>query len=720
MSRKLFAAAGGCLVVFLAVSCGDDDVSRTDANIDVNPIIDGMFQCITPDSTACLDNVWNYCEPDGEFLRGATDDCPARGLVCVPQIGCAVCEPETRYCDGDDVVICNADGTGGDVVETCVLEEGDVCRSGECQNLCDLAIFDKSYQGCEFYAADLDNAAIGFGRDASSQQYAIVVSNPSPLPTEVWIEVNDAPYGSEPQIREVERLTILPGDLDVFRLPRREVDGSSSNQLCVPPGDGCPGSEVCVCGGGGPPCFCRVDAEASGLNDGVHSLLSSQAYRVRSQFPIIAYQFNPLDNVGVFSNDASLLLPTSAISSSYTVVGWPQTIADGDCDPSMPSCVAVDFDPTVDDEDLRAFLTILGGPDPATVDLTLGTRVVKVIGNEAQGIPAVLGAGAEVSVELGPFDVLNLETDGLNGDFTGSLIESTMPVAVFVGSEASDAPRFDTYSTRLCCADHLEEQLFGNETLGSSFMIARMPTRGASLNRAFINPDIDQVAEVNEPEWVRVVATFPGETTLVTTLPPPDDRVTLAQYESIIFRASQDFILNALDNKPVAVMQTLPSQQAVGIPNYYPGGDPAIIAIPPREQYRRDYVFLTPDQYAFDYVVITADADTQVMLDGAPLDPLRCTTSPADGIERMIGDPPPEQVIYRCQLSFPEVGRICNPEEDPECTDEMVREQVRDGEQNDGVHSILATQPVGVVIYGFDAFVSYAYAAGLNLLPIPR
>ena len=45
---------------------------------------------------------------------------------------------------------------------------------------------------------------------------------------------------------------------------------------------------------------------------------------------------------------------------------------------------------------------------------------------------------------------------------------------------------------------------------------------------------------------------------------------------------------------------------------------------------------------------------------------------------------------------------------------------MRDGEQNDGVHTVLADAPVGVVIYGFDAFVSYAYAAGLNLKPIPR
>ncbi|MEM9069069.1 MAG: IgGFc-binding protein [Myxococcota bacterium] len=701
----------------LLVSCGDDDVSRLDAG-EPNPIVDGGFVCFTPESRACLGEVWNTCEQDGEFLRATPLDCASMDMQCVMGIGCSVCRPDTQFCRDGNVVRCNSAGDGFDLIDECDLAEGNVCRDGSCQNLCDIAIADKSYQGCEFYAADLDNAAIGAGRDASAQQYAIVVSNPSPLTTDVWIEINNAAYGEDAQVEEVTRVSLPPGDLEVFALPRREVDGSSSNQLCTPSSD-CPGTETCVCGGGGPPCFCRVSSDASGLNDGTHTALSSQAYRVRSQFPIIAYQFNPLDNVGVFSNDASLLIPTSAISTTYTVVGWPQTIADADCDPAMPSCRDIDFNPAEDDEDLRAFLTILGGPQRAVVDLTLGTRVVKVLGNEEQGIPAVLGAGAELSIELGPFDVLNLETDGLNGDFTGTRVEASMPVGVFVGSEASDAPRFDTYATRQCCADHLEEQLFGDEVLGTNFMIARMPRRTTSLNAAFVNPLVDSVAEVNEPEWVRVVAVANGQTTVTTTLPPPEDRIVLEQFESIILRASQDFLMNSLDGKPVAVLQTLPSQQAVGIPNIYPGGDPAIVAIPPTEQYRRDYVFLTPDQYAFDYVVITANADTEITLDGRELDPLRCETAPADGIERMVGDPPPEQVIHRCQLSFPDIGRLlCDRETDPDCEDGT--DNIEDGEQNDGVHTVVANDPVGIVVYGFDAFVSYAYAAGLNLKPIPR
>lgn len=721
-------------------ACDTGTPGRLDATVDASPFVDGGFVCWTLESRGCIGSVWHTCVENGEFLSTVTEDCSAqvgpdeRPLLCVMDLGCVVCDPGRRGCRGQDVVLCDDTGNDYELVETCELSEGNVCREGFCRNLCELAIEDRSYQGCEFYGADLDNASLGRGRDASAQQYSIVVSNPSPLPTDVVVEVNDAAYGDEPVIREVRRVTLAPGDLETLNLPRREVDGSSSNRVCASVGGACPVGESCVCGGGDPPsCFCRNSPTSDGMNDGTHTALSAAAYRVRSQFPIIAYQFNPLSNAGVFSNDASLLFPTSAIGTRYTVVGWPQTIADGDCDPVIdPTCADRDFG-----QDLRAFLTILGGSDGANVTVTLGDNVVRVVGNAAAGIDE--GApGSVIETVLRPFDVLNLETQGLNADFTGSVVEATAPVSVFVGSEASDAPRFDTYATRQCCADHLEEQLFSDDVLGASFMIARMPRRTVALNEAFLNPAVDSVAVVDEPEYIRVLAVSPGTTVLMTTLPPPWDRFELAQYEDVIITANQDFLLSTMNNVPVAVLQTIASQQVTGIPSYYPGGDPSIIAVPPIEQYRQEYVFLTPTLYAFDFVIITADADTRINLDGVPMTelferspvidpskPALCTRSAADGIERMPGDPPPQQVIYRCQFSFPEVGRLCDIELDPECDDNdggggRSRDNVREGVQNDGPHSILADAPVGITVYGFDAFVSYAYAGGLNLKPIPR
>lgn len=708
LSRFLTLCALCGVFLFTAISCGDDD-SPIRPNEDGGPVPDtSFFRCINIDSELCRGTEHLTCVPDGEFLRRETEDCATNDpqQLCIPNLGCRLCVPNEIGCRGQDVIICNAEGDGFEVQESCLPSEGNVCRAGACVTLCEAAAQDRSYEGCEFYGVDLDNAALGGGNDASSQQYAIVVSNPSNLATEVWVEVSDSAFEDGPAAREIDRETLLPGDLWTFNLPRREVDGSSSNQEC----DEellCPGSEVCVCGGGRPPCFCRVSEESTGRNDGTHSALSSQAYRVRSTLPIIAYQFNPLDNVNVFSNDASLLLPSTAVGRNYTVVGWPQTIADADCDPLDPACADIDFNTRVDDEDLRAFLTVVGTGENTEVSVTLGARAGRVW---RPGTDALMFSGDEYTVTLGEFDVLNLETDGLNNDFTGTQVAASQEVSVFIGGEASDAPRFDTYATRQCCADHLEDQLFSNSTLGSRFIIARMPPRTVALNNAFRDPIRDSVAEVNEPEWIRIQAISIGVTTVTTTLPPPDDRFTLELGESIILRADQDFTMTALGGRPIAVLQVLPSQNALGIPRRYPGGDPAIVTVPPREQYRRDYVFLTPNRYAFDFVVITADATADVLLDGEPPDPRRCTISPADGIVRLPGDPPPREVIYRCQLSFPDIANC--PEEEEGCEGGVL-----EGEQNDGVHTLIATEPVGVVVYGFDSFVSYAYAGGLNLTP---
>jgi hypothetical protein len=680
------------------VACRRDQMIPPDANSDARSFSDAGFFCQRPDTVDCLANdVFARCIPDGEFLQPEYVDCRAMGLICRP-MGCGVCNPGTRQCIDDRPSICNPEGTAWVPDAVCDLAGGEVCRSGRCANLCDLAAADRSYVGCEFFAVDLDNAAIGAGRDASAQQYAVVVSNPGFYPAEVTVEIDTAAAGETAVPRRIQRVTVPGGDLEILRLPRREVDGSSSLAICTSqPDDVCAPNESCWCTGGVRPggtatdCRCRTSPMGSGLNDGTHSALTSNAYRITSNVPVIAYQFNPLDNVGVFSNDASLLLPTSATGRTYTVVSWPQTIANSD----NP---AEDFDTSVTDEDLRAFLTVVGGTSGTMLHVALGDGAERVVGLEPG---TFYGPGDEFDVPLGPFEVLNLETQAFNGDFTGTLLTATENVSVFTGGEASDAPRFEDLSNRRCCADHLEEQLFPDSTLGRRFFIGRTPARSSALNRAFITTD--SVGEFNEPEYVRVVASARGITQIDTTLPPPNAFFELEQHQSVLIAADRDFEMNA--SQPVAVLQVLASQEATGIQNVYPGGDPSIIAVPPVEQYRSEYVFLTPLYYAFDFVTIVAAADTLILLDEEPLDPARCSSAPADGIVRMPGEAPPAWLVYRCQLSFPDVIGLPNV-------------RIEAGDQDDGYHTLRATDRVSIVVSGFDRFVSYAYAGGLNLDPI--
>jgi hypothetical protein len=570
-------------------------------------------------------------------------------------------------CNPDIVEACADDGSAYTQVKECGLDGPDVCYQGDCTDACKLAQTQNSYAGCLFYAADLDNAALDDLNNASAQQYAVVVANPQRVPVEVQVEQNDAPLGAATKAQLVERKLVPPGDLEVFKLPRREVDGSSKN----------------------------------GINDGTHSAVSSNAYRVMSTYPITAYQFNPLENVNVFSNDASLLLPTPALGTDYTVVGWPQTLGNSDT-PEQ------DFDHTSSKEDLRAFLTVLGVQPDTQLQIELGAKVVQVVG--APSVPRGK-PGDILPFTVGPFDVVNLETQGFNADFTGTHVHASSPVAVFVGSEASDVPMFGTYATRQCCADHLEEQLLPDSSAGVRFVIGRMPSRTRALNNAALPGAPLGVVEADEPEWIRIVTTRPGRTRIRTTLMGSDADFTLPERGDAILRADRDFIINA--DKPIHVLEALASQGVTGIPKQYPGGDPSIITVPPVEQFRRDYIFLTPDKYAFDFVTIVAPSDASIQLDGAPL-PDSCLAMPIAAMPHAPGDSDIEWVVHRCQLSFPEVtngssaGGLMGG-----AAPAVVH--VLAGDQHDGAHTIVSDHEISIIVYGFDRFVSYAYVGGLNL-----
>jgi hypothetical protein len=317
--------------------------------------------------------------------------------------------------------------------------------------------------------------------------------------------------------------------------------------------------------------------------------------------------------------------------------------------------------------------------------------------------PAGIAPGQEVELTLQPFEVMNLETGDFNADFTGSTIDSSEPVAVYVGSEASDAPFFSTLASRSCCADHMEEQVVPLRAVGKRYALGRMPNRSKAVQAAG-----GAIGIFAEPEFYRVVSVKPGPTAVTTTLPPPWSSFVLQGAGSVqTIAAYQDFVLTSTE--PVHVLDVVASQEAAGIPRGLTGGDPSITYVPPIEQWRSDYVLLTPDKYAFDFVVITAPFGANVFVDGLIVDGKVCEVGPGDGLTdeaRGKGKKPPF-VVYRCQLSFP----VIDPTKTPPAN-------VLPGRQNDGVHRVQSDFPVGVVVYGFDSFVSYAYAGGTQLLTI--
>lgn len=625
------------------------------------------------------------CSEEYEFFRVDERSCTAEGLLCVDQppyddcehrrelegeriIGCAECYPCAQACVRNQVSRCLPDGSGWEIISYCDTGRGEICDGGRCGNGCELAELYASNVGCEYYAVDLDNAVVRSG-SAAAQQFAVVLSNPSPLEAHVSVERCLAQPCQDEANRErvffggEDELVLNPDDLETLLLDPREVDGSPDGVF----------------------------------NEGTHTAVGPEAYRISSTAPIIVYQFNPYDNrIQVFSNDASLLIPTTALGREYTVLSWPQTIA---YTPANPE--------TNMDTDLRAFLTIVATEPDTSVRVELTADVVPS-GDDDPIIPR-RHAGETLELTLGQFDVLNLETgyyagrDSFNADFTGTKVVASAPVAVFTGSEAADVPSFKTLSTRYCCGDHLEEQLAPDRTLGFSFVAPHTPprTRAVAAAGASVTP------RQHEPEWYRVLA-VQDDTRLTTTVPGFED-LTLAAGESVVIESDVSFTLRA--TAAVAMAQFVGSQWTTGMTaSDLPGGDPSFVLIPPIEQWRRSYVFLTPDKYAFDYVMVMV-AREQVALvtfDGEPMATRpRCSRERADGLPE--SDPStPDYFVITCSLSSPEIIEgLPRPD------------NIVDGVQEDGVHEVRVegggVQGIGLVVYGFDSYVSYGYPGGTDL-----
>ncbi len=557
----------------------------------------------------CSASVYTPCNPDGS--PGTPVTCDA---VCAPGLGCVACVPGANTCIGNDVHLCGDDGQPtAPIVQTCDVAAGMVCYHGACTSACQVAADQPSNVGCEFWAVDLDQQD-GFN-DPASAPWGVALSNVGATPAKVTIEINTAPVGQPVQTGLVEDVTVDPGSLLALTLPTRELDcGVVPNDYASP-----------------------------------GTCLSSNAYRITSTAPIIVYQYNVFENA--YSNDASLLLPAGSLGKVYRAIGWPagHPVA-------IPGFNIID----------RSYVTIVGVKPNTQVTVKPSWRI--------KGNPpiAATAAGGEIVATIGPFDVLNLETDDATmqddpataADLSGTSIVATEPVAVFSGVETTSAPggvlTVPTYpgwdSGDTCCLDHLEDQMFPVESIGASYVIARSPVRSTS---GFREPDVLRFVGAAEPANV------------TTSLPAPWSSFTIQPGE-VKTTWTQDNVVITSD-KPVIVGQILISNQYVDGPYI---GDPSLTVFPPIDQYRSDYIILTPSGWTQTWAVITAEVGADVSIDAAS--PAGCITEPAG----TIGDVTFES--RRCPVA-------------------------------PGVHVLSGSRPFGVVAYGYGSAGSYAFVGGADV-----
>lgn len=563
-----------------------------------------------PSALRCADTATlSVCQEDGTWLdQACSGGCQEsdNGAACLDP----VCVPGERRCQDDDTVVeCNEAGSAFEIAERCQGDTtGQQCDLGECTPLCLINQKVKTNIGCDYWAADLDNAFLGSGEDlldAAGAPFAVVVSNPHP---EFTGEVSV--YNHE---ELVDQAILPPLGLHIFNLPRRDIDGTTIAPL---------------------------------------------AYHIRSGVPIVAYQFNPLDNEEVFSNDASLLLPSHVLGTEYVVMTREQSF-----------------------DSLRGYLTVVGISDEPTV---VNVTVTASTQEDPLGEIPALQAGESVMVTLNAYDVLSLQTNAPGADLTGSRVIADRPVVVFGGSEAANVPNvnhcvdvdprsgegvceYDGLTSctnnydcniamlNVCCADHLEQQLFPVNTWGRRYVATKSYDRGL------------------EEDYWRVLAAF--DNTKVETVPPVAVIPTLNAGEWFEFGSREHFEI--VSDQPISVGQFLAGEHApepnirgeelgdAGI------GDPAFMLAIPSNQFRNDFVFLAPNKYARDYASVIAPVGAEVFFDDRVIEEWE-----------PVGEGPWQVARFL-------IG--------------------------DGVHLILSDMPVGVNVYGYDSYVSYGYPGGLNL-----
>jgi hypothetical protein len=523
------------------------------------------------------------------------------------------CQKGGNVCVGNDVHACLDDGTTGAFVKSCD-DAGEFCLGGQCSAGCDAAEGQPSNVGCEFWAVDLDNEYSDFN-DAAGQPWGVVVSNFGKTPAIVTIEQNDAPLGAKPVLSSVHTESIAPGSLAEIVLPTREVDGSTSK------------------------------------DNGPGTMVSPNALRIRSSAPVVAYQFNTLKHS--YSNDASLLVPKNGLGTVHRVIGWPTT---------NPIALAIPDAPPIAGVPDHSFVTVVGTQAGTKVTVKLGGPIVG-----GGGVPAK-NKGEIVDVTLNEFDVLNLESTGIPGDMTGTIVESSAPVAVFTGGERGIAPIADGpppppnfTKDNFCCTDHLEEQVLPVTSYGKTFVITRSPIRSKG---GYVEPDLLRFMGVA------------AATVVKTSLPPPFDTFTLQPGEVKDAWTTTDFIVEA--SEPLVVAQILVSQgftdNAGG-----EGGDPSLTIYPPVDQYRRDYLFNVPTSWEHNYVVISAPVGAKITIDG--ITPTGCVVAPAGIVAAKAYE------ARRCTVT-------------------------------EGAHRMAGDAPFGIVAYGYGSRGSYAFVGGANVRKI--
>ncbi|MBI5515545.1 MAG: IgGFc-binding protein [Deltaproteobacteria bacterium] len=564
------------------------------------------------------------CDERGEVV--ATERCTGTSRCVGGAVACAACTPGSVRCSPEDneaPELCAPDGASWQRRRTCDVASGEHCLDGQCRRPCGGSA-ENSYLGCEYWATPTANSGLDY-RFA----FAVVLANPGR--SEAHLTVTGGRLGSA-----VTR-TVAPGAVERVELPWIDILKGSS-PACHP---------------------LPLGLECQARSAYGQPAMRAGAYRITSDVPLAAYQFNPLEyRTGMgsgltfsFSADASLLLPQNVLgdprNQEYLVLARPN-FGGNPLRPPYGGFVAI----------------VGGGPEGAPLDVVVETTAA--VGDPSNRLRA-LPPGRH-SFPLARGAVLQLVGTGEGGDLTGTSVRANGPIAVFSGNDCVNVP-----VDRPAC-DHLEEQLMPLATWGRRYAVTFLRERAA---------------DPEEPSVVRILSQADGNRLTFDGIAAPTScGGTLDRGRFCEFTTNQNFIVSG--ERPILVGQfmvglgSLPQCRVMpGVPpadNDECVGDPAMVLEAPTEQYRSRYELLIPSTYRVNYVNLVSPRGADFTLDGEALNP-----------ENVRGP-------------FP-VGASL---------------EVRVLRVDAGAHTLATrgAEPFGAKVYGVAAFTSYMYSGGLNLQAI--
>jgi hypothetical protein len=464
--------------------------------------------------------------------------------------------------------------------------------------------------GCEFFMVDLDN----HNETADASPYAVVVSNPQ-LEQSAHITLWDG------GANEIYTATIEPGQLDV-------VDVACDSGCLVPP----------------------HEVQNQGLS-------RSAGFRLTSDVPVLAYQWNPY-GVEIVNTDASLLIPVASLGNAYIGAAWGYGSEDYT-------------------GQYRSQLTLVATEDGTQVSFIPSTDLPEL------GDAGPFAAKEETDdVALDAADVLALSPSLWNADLTGTVIRSNHPIAVFGGHSCALVPTSDY----LAC-DHIEEQLIPLTAWGNNAVLARYAPRENCL---YEDLAVWRVIAGADDMYVRFDPPAP--------LPAGSEYYFEKQGDVLEFMAPSDYYAEGVFSNPedpahpeapFFAYQMMTSAEYPSCPVDGPDsgkeGDPMMLLAAPAGQYLDRYVFNTDNVFDFDYdyIIVVRSVGTQVVLDCVGLIP--------------------DSEFIGVGFSDWEVARI------------FIDNMAGTTGCADGLHLLSASAPVGLSVVGTARATSYGYLGGIGV-----